>query len=473
MPTTRPRTLFDKIWDFHCVGQRADGRDLLYIDRHVLHELHAHHAFAQLQKQQRKVHRPDLTFAVQDHTVATRPGRDDDTNPSGTAFIKAMREGCRSNGIRLFDIDDPEQGISHVVAPELGIVLPGATHAVPDSHASTVGGLGALAFGCGTSELAHILVTQVMALKRPKRMRVRLDGRFGVHVSAKDAALRLIADLGVAGGRGYVVEYAGSAITAMPIEQRMTLCNLNIEMGGRSGFVAPDDATFAWLEGRPYVPQGAMWDRALGYWRSLATDDDATFEREVTLDCAALEPQITWGTDPSQVVGISGRVPEPAAVEPNRRAAAESAFAYMGLTPGTALMGLPVGRVFIGSCTNSRLPDLQTAAAVVRGRRVAEGVVAMVVPGSSSVKREAEAAGLDRVFRDAGFFWGESGCSMCASGNGDRGEPGERCVSTTNRNFENRQGPKVRTHLASPATAAATAIAGRIADVRQLLAGVV
>ncbi len=464
-------TLFDKIWDFHRVGQRADGRDLIYIDRHVLHELHAHHAFAQLQKQRRRVHRPDLTFAVQDHTVATKPGRDDDTNPSGSAFIKAMRQGCRENGIRLFDVDDPEQGISHVVAPELGIVLPGATHAVPDSHASTVGGVGALAFGCGTSELAHILVTQVMALKRPQRMRVRLDGYPGPHVNAKDVALRLIAELGVAGARGFVVEYAGAAVRAMPIEQRMTLCNLNIEMGGRSGFVAPDDATFAWLAGRSHVPQGARWDRALEYWRTLKTDDDATFDREVVLDCASLEPQITWGTDPSQVVGISGRVPEPSAVDPSRRAAAESAFAYMGLVPGTPLAGLPVNRVFIGSCTNSRLPDLQTAAAIVRGRHVAAGVIAMVVPGSSSVKRAAEAAGLDRVFRDAGFFWGESGCSMCAGGNGDRGEPGERCVSTTNRNFENRQGPKVRTHLASPATAAATAIAGRIADVRQLPAG--
>ena len=464
-----PRTLFDKIWEFHLVGQRSDGRDLLYIDRHVLHELHAHHSFAQLEKQQRSVHRPDLTFAVQDHTVSTKPGRNDDTNPSGTAFLKAMREGTRKNGIKLFDVNDPDQGISHVVAPELGIVLPGATHAVPDSHASTVGGVGALAFGCGTSELTHILATQVMALKRPKRMRVRLEGKLGDHVSAKDVALRLIAELGVAGARGYVVEYAGSAIRAMPIEQRMTLCNLNIEMGGRSGFLAPDDATFAWLHERPYAPQGEMWDRALRYWRTLTTDDDAAFDREVELDCNALEPQITWGTDPSQVVDISGRVPEVSAVDPGRRAAAESAFAYMDLKPGTPLAGLPVKRVFIGSCTNSRLPDLQVAAAVVRGRRVAEGVFAMVVPGSSTVKREAEAAGLDRVFRDAGFFWGESGCSMCAGGNGDRGEPGERCVSTTNRNFENRQGPRVRTHLASPATAAASAIAGRIADVRQLV----
>jgi 3-isopropylmalate/(R)-2-methylmalate dehydratase large subunit len=478
--TVMQRTLFDKIWDFHCVAQRADGRDLIYIDRHVLHELHAHHAFAQLQKQGRAVRRADLTFAVQDHTVATRPGRDDDTNPSGSAFIKAMREGCRSNGIRLFDIDDPEQGISHVVAPELGIVLPGATHAVPDSHASTVGGIGALAFGCGTSELAHILATQVMALKRPKRMRVQLDGQLpgqlGVHisakhVSAKDVALRIIAEIGVAGARGYGVEYAGAVVRAMPIEQRMTLCNLNIEMGGRSGFVAPDDMTFEWLACRPFVPQGAAWDRALQQWRTLTSDDDASFDREVRLDCTGLEPQITWGTDPSQVVGISGRVPDPAALEPSRRAAAASAFSYMGLAPGTPLLGLPVDRVFIGSCTNSRLSDLRVAAELVRGRHVAEGVVAMVVPGSSSVKREAEAAGLDRVFREAGFFWGESGCSMCAGGNGDRGQPGERCVSTTNRNFENRQGPKVRTHLASPATAAASAIAGSIADARQLAPG--
>jgi 3-isopropylmalate/(R)-2-methylmalate dehydratase large subunit len=467
-----PRTLFEKIWDSHRVARRADGRDLIYIDRHVLHELHAPHAFEQLVKQERPVRRPDLTFSMQDHTVATHPGRNDATNPSGKAFIRAMREGSRRNGIRLFDIDDPEQGISHVVAPELGMVLPGATHAVPDSHASTVGGLGALAFGCGTSELAHILASQVMALKRPKRMRIRLDGRLGAHVNAKDVALRIIAELGVSGARGHVVEYAGEAIRAMPTEQRMTLCNLNIEMGGRSGLVAPDETTFGWIAGRPYAPQGAMWDRALETWRTLASDDDAMFDTEYVLDCGTLEPQVSWGTDPSQVVGISGRVPDPAAAaDQSRRAAIESALAYMGLRPGMALAGLPVNRVFIGSCTNSRLPDLETAAAIVRGRRVAHGVVAMVVPGSSSVKRDAEAAGLDRVFRDAGFFWGESGCSMCAGGNGDRGEPGERCVSTTNRNFENRQGPKVRTHLVSPATAAATAIAGHIADVRQFVAG--
>jgi 3-isopropylmalate/(R)-2-methylmalate dehydratase large subunit len=466
-----PQPLFDKIWDRHLVAQRADGRDLIYIDRHVLHELHAPHAFEQLEKQGRPVWRPDLTFSMQDHTVASKPGRNDDSNPSGAAFLRAMREGSRRNGIRIFDLHDPEQGISHVVAPELGMVLPGATHAVPDSHASTVGGLGALAFGCGTSELAHILATQVMALKRPQRMLIRLEGQPGAHVTAKDVALRIIAEIGVAGARGHVVEYAGTAIRAMPIEQRMTLCNLNIEMGGRSGFVAPDDKTFDWLAGRPYVPKDAMWERALALWRTLRSDDGAAFDREHVLDCSTLEPQITWGTDPSQVLGISGQVPDPAALEQNRRAAAESALAYMGLTPGMTLAGLKVDRVFIGSCTNSRLPDLKAAAEVVRGRRVAEGVVAIVVPGSTTVKREAEAIGLDRVFRDAGFSWGESGCSMCAGGNGDRGEPGERCVSTTNRNFEHRQGPKVRTHLVSPETAAASAVTGRIADVRQLSGG--
>jgi 3-isopropylmalate/(R)-2-methylmalate dehydratase large subunit len=382
-----------------------------------------------------------------------------------------MRAGSAKNGIRLFDIDDPEQGISHVVAPELGMVLPGATHAVPDSHACTVGGLGALAFGCGTTELEHILATQVIALKRPKRMRVRVEGRLSPHVTAKDVALRIIAEVGIAGGRGHAVEYAGAAVRAMSIESRLTLCNLAIEMGARSGFVAPDESAFAWLAGRPFAPQGRHWDAALAHWRTLASDDDALFDSEVALDGGGLEPQITWGTDPSQAVGVGGRVPELASVAPEQAAAFRRALDYMGLAPGMPLAGLPVNWVFIGSCTNSRLPDLEAAAAVARGRHVAAGVVARVVPGSSTVKRQAEAAGLDQVFRAAGFFWGESGCSMCAGGNGDRGEPGERCVSTTNRNFEGRQGKGVRTHLVSPATAAATAIAGRIVDVRRLVAG--
>src|ERR1041385_4044291 len=372
-----PETLFEKIWNAHRVAERADGRELIYIDRHVLHELHAPHSFEVLEKQQRPVRRPDLTFSAQDHTVSTRPGRSDDTNPSGAAFIRAMREGSAKNGIKVFDLGDPDQGISHVVAPELGMVLPGAAHAVPDSHASTVGGLGALAFGVGTTELGHILATQVMAMKRPKRMLVRLDGRLAPHVTAKDVALRIIAEIGVAGARGHVVEYAGSAVRGMTMEQRMTLCNLNIEMGGRSGFVAPDDGTFQWIAGRPYAPKDAMWDRALSHWKTLKPDEAPRFDREVVLDCTSLEPQITWGTDPSQVLGISGRVPDPSgAADGSKRAALESALSYMGLKPGMTLAGLPVNRVFIGSCTNARLPDLQTAADVVRGRKVAPGVTA-------------------------------------------------------------------------------------------------
>jgi 3-isopropylmalate/(R)-2-methylmalate dehydratase large subunit len=411
------------------------------------------------------VRRPDLTFATQDHTPASRPGRDDTTNPEGTPFLRATRAGTARHAIRLFDLGDPDQGISHVVAPELGMVLPGATHAVPDSHACTVGGLGVLAFGCGASELEHVLVTQVLALRRPKRMRVSVDGRLGAQVGAKDVALRILAGIGTAGGRGHSIEFAGGAVRGLDVEGRLTLCNLTIEMGARSGFVAPDDATFAWLAGRPYAPQGAAWDAALAHWRTLRSDADAAFDREVTIDCATLEPQITWGTDPSQAVGISGRVPQPASDGMRR------ALDYMGLRAGEPLAGLAIGRVFIGSCTNARLPDLEAAAAVVRGRRVADGVTALVVPGSTGVKRAAEQNGLDQVFKSAGFLWGESGCSMCAGGNGDRGLPQERCVSTTNRNFENRQGTAVRTHLASPATAAAAAIAGRIVDVRKLLAG--
>ena len=449
-------------------GRRLDGRDLLYMDRHVLHELHAPHAFERLEATGRPVRRPDLTFAVQDHTVASRPGRDETTNPEGAPFIRAMREGTEKRGIRLFDIGDPEQGISHVVAPELGIVLPGTTYACPDSHACTVGGLGALAFGCGSSELEHVLATQVIALKKPKKMRVRLDGRLGRCVTAKDVALRILAEIGVAGGQGYAIEFAGAVARALPIEGRLTLCNLTIEMGSRSGFIAPDDTTFAWLAGRPWAPKHAAWDSAVASWRSLASDAEAKFDRDVVIDCDDLEPQITWGTDPSQVIGVSGRVPDPAAGDPSRRAAMTRALEYMDLRPGTAIEGLKVDRVFIGSCTNSRVPDLEAAAAIVRGRRVAAGVSALVVPGSSTVKRDAEAKGLDRIFRDAGFAWGESGCSMCAGGNGDKGKAGERCVSTTNRNFEGRQGQGVRTHLASPEMAAAAAVTGAITDVRRL-----
>lgn len=461
------RTLFDKIWEQHLVGRRADGRELIYIDRHVLHDLHAPHAFEKLENAGRKVRRPDLTFSMQDHSVSVKPGRTDETYAEGTAFVRAMREGSRRNGVRIFDLGDPEQGISHVVAPELGMVLPGATHAVPDSHACTVGGLGALAFGCGTTELEHVLATQVITLTRPKRLRINLLGRLGTDVAGKDVALAIIAKIGVAGGRGYAIEFAGPVAQAMSIESRLTLCNLTIEMGSRSGFVAPDDTTFTWLAGRPWAPANENWDRALAHWRTLATDEGATFDREVDVDCTDLEPQITWGTEPSQVIGIGARVPDPSHFAPDKQPAMHKALAYMGLQPGASLEGLPVGRVFIGSCTNARIPDLEIAASIVRGRKVSPGVVAIVVPGSSTVKREAEARGLDRVFSDAGFLWGEAGCSMCAGTNGDVGEPNERILSTTNRNFENRQGRGVRTHLVGPALAAASAIAGCITDVRK------
>ena len=462
-------TLFDKIWNTHLVASRSDGRDLIYIDRHVLHELHGPHAFAKLALNCRNVRRPDLTFSMQDHTVATKPGRTDNTFPEGAAFLGAMREGSTQNGIRVFDLGDPEQGICHVVAPELGMVLPGATHAVPDSHACTVGGVGALAFGCGTTELEHVLATQVIAIQRPRRMRIRLDGRLGDQVAAKDVALWILANIGVAGGAGHAIEFAGSAVRGMSVEARLTLCNLTIEMGSRSGFIAPDDTVYQWLAGRPMAPEGAEWDAALSWWRHLQSDDDALFDKDIAINCNGLEPQITWGTNPSQSVAITGQAPDPAgAPDSAQRAGLERALTYMGLTPGEPVLGLPIGRVFIGSCTNSRLSDLEIAASIIRGRKVAPGVVALVVPGSSTVKRQAEAIGLDKIFTDAGFLWGESGCSMCSGSNGDRAEPGERCISTTNRNFENRQGRAVRTHLAGPAVAAACAIAGQIADPRQL-----
>ena len=458
------QSLFEKIWDAHLVTQRSDGRHLIYMDRHVLHELHAPHAFEKLRETGRTVYRPDLTFACQDHTVATSPGRDENTNPDGTPFLQAMRAGTREFGVRLFDVDDPEQGISHVVGPELGIVLPGATYACPDSHACTVGGLGVLAFGCGTSELEHVLATQVLALNRPKTLRIRLDGKLPRWVTAKDVILRIITEVGVDGGRGYAVEYAGAVARSLPVEGRLTLCNMAIEMGARNGFIAPDETTFAWLEGRPFAPTGQRWDAALKWWRTLTSDDDAVFDKEVVIDCNGLEPQITWGIDTNHVIAISGRVPDP-----GTSPALKHALAYMDLTPGAPIEGTPINRVFIGSCTNGRLPDLEAAASVLKGRRVADGVTALAVPGSSTVKRQAEAKGLDDIFRAAGFSWGESGCSMCACGNGDRGDAGDRCVSTTNRNFEGRQGEGVRTHLVGPAMAAAAAVTGRITDVRRLM----
>jgi 3-isopropylmalate/(R)-2-methylmalate dehydratase large subunit len=466
-----PSTLFDKIWDSHVVARRADGKDLLYMDRNVVDEVRAPIALGHLDDAGRTVRRTDLAIVVQDHTVSTETGRSASSNPATEEFIVATRTSARKHGIRLFDIGDPEQGISHVVAPELGLALPGATYACADSHAPTVGGVGALGFGCGNTELEHVLATQTMALEKPKVMRIRMDGRLDRGVTAKDAMMHVIGKLGVDGGRSHAVELTGPVPQTMAVEGRMTMCNMAVEMGARSALVQPDDAVFQYLNGRPFAPQDADWDAALEFWRTLRSDDDARYDREAVVDCSGLAPQISWGTDPSLVIPVTGRVPDASEAKPDRQAAWRRALEYMGLTPGMSLDGIEIHRVFIGSCTNSRLSDLQSAAEVARGRHVAPGVLAVIVPGSTSVKREAEALGLDRIFRDAGFRWDESGCSMCAGGNGDVALPGQRVVSTTNRNFESRQGRDVRTHLASPAMAAAAAVSGKIVDVRRLLGG--
>jgi 3-isopropylmalate/(R)-2-methylmalate dehydratase large subunit len=461
-----PATLVDKIWDAHRVAQRDDGRDVVYVDRHVFHELHGPHALERLTETGRSVRRPDLTFGVLDHTSPTSDRAALGRAAAESPLMREMRAGAERFGFRLFDVDDDEAGIAHVVAPELGLVLPGATHACPDSHACTVGALGALAFGCGTSDLEHVLATQTLAIKRPRAMRVRLTGELAPGVSAKDVALHLLARLGVDGASGFAVEFAGTLVDALSVEQRFTLCNMAVEMGARTAIVAPDARAIAWIRERPYAPAGAAWERSAAMWSGLRSDDGAIFERDIAVDCTALAPQVSWGTNPSQTVGVDGCVPDPAAAPPAERTALERALAYMDVTPGTPMDGLAIDRVFIGSCTNARLEDLQRAARIVRGKHVAAGVRASVVPGSLAVKRAAEAQGLDVVFRDAGFEWHETGCSLCVGVNGDLGTAGQRFLSTSNRNFESRQGPGVRTHLASPETAAATALRGYIADAR-------
>lgn len=461
-------TLFEKVWSSHLVARRMDGRALIYVDRHVIHDLHAPHAFRQLEESGREVRRPDLTVAVTDHMVSTAPGRSRDSNPNALPFLEQIEAGARRHRIRLFGLDDPAQGIVHVVAPELGIALPGATLACPDSHVCTVGALGTVGFATGTTEVTHVLATQTLAIKQPKQMRVVLDGTLRPGVTAKDVILFLIGQLGSDAARGHAVEYAGPVVAAMSVEARMTLCNMTTELGGRTAVIAPDESVAAWLQARRYAPSGPEWEAAARSWPGLRSDADARFDTDVTVDCAELEPQVTWGIDPSHVIAVGGRVPE-MPDDAGRRAALERAADYMGLQPGAAMADVTVDRVFIGSCTNGRISDLRAAAQVVRGRQVAPGVRAAVVPGSSAVKREAEAEGLARIFLDAGFEWRESGCSMCAGLNGEDGRPGERVVSTTNRNFAGRQGAGVRTHLASPETAAAAAVTGRFTDPRTLV----
>ena len=463
---TKMATLFDKIWDAHTVGRRADGRTLVYVDRHVLHDLHAPHAFAKLRKTGRGVRRPDLTIAVTDHMVATSAGRNDATIAESAPFLARTRAGAAELGIRLLGTDSPYQGIVHVVSPELGLALPGSTVACPDSHACTVGGLGALGLATGTTELVHVLATQTLALKRPKQMRITLDGVLAPDVTAKDLVLFVIGHWGSDMARGCAVEFAGPVARALPVEGRMTLCNMITELGGRTGLVAPDASVAEWLRGRPSAPEGAEWDAAVADWGHLCTDNNAVFDQDLRVDCSAIEPQITWGIDPAHVIGLSGLVPNPDDAPEADRDTLRRALDYMHLAPGTPIAGVAIDRVFIGSCTNARISDLEAAASVVVGRHVAPGLRATIVPGSTGVKRDAEARGLHRIFLDAGFEWGESGCSMCAGVNGEEGKPGQRIVSTTNRNFAGRQGAGVMTHLASPATAAAAALAGHLVNRR-------
>ncbi len=463
-------TIVDKIWDSHVIREFPGGEALLHIDRHCVLDLGSNVCFDRLRRAGRAVRNPRLTFAVQDHTLATDANRDDGTFPPGRMLIEQLRANARAAGIKLFDVQDPDQGIVHVVAPEQAIVLPGCTFVAGDSHSSTAGGVGCLGFGIGSSEVEHVLATQTLLMRKPKRMRARFEGSLQPGVAAKDLILHLIGRIGADGGTRHAVEYCGSAVRSLPIDARLTICNMSIEFGARVGLVAPDDTTFEYLHGRHYAPKGALWDAAVGSWRALLSDADATFDLDVSLDASAIEPHVTWGTSPMDVIPIGGIVPHPsAAPSADRRTAMERAVRYMNVQPGHSLEGLKIDWAFIGSCTNSRLADLQAAAAILRGRKVARGIKAIIVPGSMKVRSEAEALGLDKVFREAGFEWRASACSLCAGANADVVGDGERCISSTNRNFEGRQGAGARTHLASPQMVAAAAVAGCITDVRKVL----
>jgi 3-isopropylmalate/(R)-2-methylmalate dehydratase large subunit len=469
---SEPRTLFQKIWDAHVVHAMPGGPALLYIDLHLVHEVTSPQAFEGLRLTGRQVRRPERTLATVDHNVPTGDRRLPIADPIAAQQVRTLTGNARAFGLPLFDLDSPDQGIVHVIGPELGATQPGMTIVCGDSHTSTHGAFGALAFGIGTSEVEHVLATQCLVQQRPRTMEVRFEGTLPPGVTAKDMILALIGRIGTDGASGYVLEYRGSAIRALSMEGRMTVCNMSIEAGARAGLIAPDDTTFKYLAGRARVPKGAEWHAAVERWWSLATDPGATFDRSITIEVSNLAPQVTWGTNPGMVGDITGRVPVlDEGNSPDARDALERALEYMGLEPGEPLEGLKVDRVFLGSCTNARIEDLRAAASVVRGRKVASGVRAMVVPGSQRVKQAAEAEGLDAVFTEAGFEWRNSGCSMCLGMNDDVLASGERCASTSNRNFEGRQGKGGRTHLMSPVMAAAAAIEGRLVDVRALVAG--
>ena len=465
----RPRTLVDKIWDAHVVASEAGRPDLVYIDMHLLHEVTSPQAFAGLRAAGRALRRPDLTLATVDHNVPTA-GRDRPwADELAVVQVEALRRNCAEFGVPIFDVDDERQGIVHVVGPEQGLTQPGMTIVCGDSHTATHGAFGALAFGIGTSEVEHVMATQTLPQKRPRSMAVEIGGRLPEGATAKDLILAVIERIGVAGGAGHVIEYGGEAVRALSMEERMTVCNMSIEAGARAGLVAPDEVTFAYLEDRPFAPHGAQWGAAVVHWKTLVTDEGAAFDRRVVLDGSAVGPRVTWGTNPGQSIPLDGRVPGPDSVRNEaERAQLLRALEYMGLRPGTPVREVGVDRVFIGSCTNARIEDLREAATVARGRRVADGVHAMVVPGSGLVRAQAEQEGLDRVFTEAGFDWREPGCSMCLGMNPDVLSRGQRCASTSNRNFEGRQGPGGRTHLVSPATAAATAIAGHFCSAQEV-----
>ncbi|MFS2222991.1 3-isopropylmalate dehydratase large subunit [Pantoea sp. B65] len=463
------KTLYQKLFDAHVVREVANETPLLYIDRHLVHEVTSPQAFDGLRAHGRPLRQPSKTFATMDHNVSTQTK---DINASGEMARIQMQElikNCAEFGVQLYDLNHPFQGIVHVVGPEQGMTLPGATLVCGDSHTSTHGAFGALAFGIGTSEVEHVLATQTLKQSRAKAMKIEVTGKTAPGITAKDIVLAVIGKTGSAGGTGHVVEFCGEAVEALSMEGRMTLCNMAIELGAKAGLVAPDDTTFAYLKGRQFAPQGEAWLQAVEYWRSLKSDSDAHFDTVVTLNAAEVAPQVTWGTNPGQVIAVNQRIPEPASFsDPVERASAEKALAYMDLQPGIKMTDVRIDKVFIGSCTNSRIEDLRAAAAIAKGRKVAQGVQAIVVPGSGPVKAQAEAEGLDKIFLDAGFEWRLPGCSMCLAMNNDRLNPGERCASTSNRNFEGRQGRDGRTHLLSPAMAAAAAVTGHFADIREL-----
>ena len=468
MTMAAPRTLFDKIWDAHLVDTTEDGLSILYTDRLLIMEMQPQ-AFEGLRMAGLKVRCPNKVLGVMDHVIPTHPRDQAIEDPVARKIVEQAYKDYEEFGVELFDLMDKRQGIVHVIGPEQGFTLPGVTLFCGDSHTATHGAFGAFAMGVGTSEIEHILATQTLRTPKPQNMRVTVDGDLSAGCTGKDIILALIGAIGTAGGTGHVIEFAGSAIRGLSMEGRMTVSNMTIEAGARAGLIAPDETTFAYCEGRPRAPKGADWDRAVAYWKTLPTDEGAFFDKEITLVADSIAPQVTWGTNPEEVAPIDGVVPDPAdALNDDRRRMIQRSLDYMGLAPGTAMTEVTIDRAFIGSCTNSRIEDLEAAAAIARGRKVADGVEAMVVPGSGLVKEQAEARGLDKIFKEAGFDWREPGCSMCVAMNGDYIQPGQRCASTSNRNFEGRQGREGRTHLASPAMVAAAAVTGRLTDVRDL-----